>query len=124
MNLLKNAWDNKELIADGVKNIVFKDERIEAMYAQRIGICNGCEWNTKNVAGVKYEDLSEAIQQRRGVGEVDIVVAYPGDWCLHCVCSLEIKCRAEMANCPLDPPKWTQVEKQSDEKPIEINIDL
>ncbi len=92
----KKAWDNRGDILDGVKNSIFVNNQIEALYEERNEICKS------NVCGYyDPEGRSEA-------------AVFPGERsCAACGCKLEWKLRAPGSNCGLEvkgkTPLWRAV---------------
>ena len=89
MNKIKNIWDNKQLIIEGIKNKLFTKQHIEDVYKERLEICRGCS----------YLDIQ---------GD-DCTVPGTNPCCGKCGCSLSFKLRSLASSCPLDEPKWSAI---------------
>ena len=46
--LLPEIWKNKSQIAEGIKNLAFKQDHIEELAKYRKSICESCIWFNKN----------------------------------------------------------------------------
>ena len=82
-------------IAEGVKNSVIKNPKVEEIAKQRLSICAVCPKNSKNkneeyFSPGKYYSISR-----------------PDAHCTSCGCNLNLKARSLSASCPLK--KWLSV---------------
>jgi hypothetical protein len=93
MNRLTDIFKNRSLVWDGLRNKVFKKEHVEAVYNERLEICNACD--KIDIEGSKC--------------------AVPGTnpCCSECGCSLSLKLRSLASECPLN--KWTALMSNQDE---------
>lgn len=124
---LKEAWVNRALVAEGVKNSVFRSDDVEAVFVERLEKCVGCEFYSGNIKGKEYGDMPEAVRKHRTEKELDGVRDYTGEVCVYCeFCLIEIKLRAMKARCPLDPPRWDRVVEpgSGEDGEIKVKIDL
>ena len=98
--LLKQIWNNKAAIAEGIKNKIFKKEDIEEVFNERMDICNVCPaLNTDgSLCAVKGSQPC----------------------CGSCGCSLGFKLRALSAECPQG--KWGPVLSQDEEDKVRASI--
>lgn len=120
---LKEAWENRGLIAEGVKNRVIKTEAVEAVFVERLEKCIGCEFYSGNVKEKKYEELPEAVRAHRTEKELEEMWEFTGEVCCHCMCFIGFKLRAMGARCPIG--KWEAVDRgNQDEEPIKVELDL
>lgn len=78
-NKIKSIWNNRKLIAEGIKNRVFKKEHVEEIYNDRLEICKGCD----------LIDLSGH----------ECMVPGTQPCCGECGCSLALKLRSLSAAC-------------------------
>lgn len=86
---------NLSQIIEGWKNLIIpssdEKELINNVAQQRLFICAGCEWNSKNVKEVHLR---------------------PDERCTKCGCTLAPKVRCLSCKCPLDTPKWDEIIKK------------
>lgn len=80
---LKQIWDNKWIILEGLKNLLFSTGKIGYIASKRRTICKVCPFNSKNAK--KYKGYKSNI---------------PFNHCTECGCSLLIKPYAMGAECP------------------------
>jgi hypothetical protein len=78
---LKNIWENRNKIFEGVKNSIIKNELVEEVSELRMFICNACPSKGKKCA-----------------------VKGTAPCCNECGCSLGFKTRSLSSDCPLG--KW------------------
>ncbi len=81
MNKLLEIFKNRKLIWDGLRNNLIKSEHIEALYEERVSICNACPY------------LKE-----KGSNLCTVPGTQP--CCPECGCSLAVKLRSPDAECP------------------------
>jgi hypothetical protein len=80
---LRDIWDNKEKITEGIKNTLLKDKFVEEVHEERMAICNSCtDKSTKCIPGVS-------------------------ECCGLCGCSLAFKTRSLSSRCPAN--KWLEI---------------
>jgi hypothetical protein len=98
--MLTEIFKNRTLIWEGLKNKLFRDEHVEAVYLDRRAICDGCDH--KDIEGSKC--------------------AVPGTkpCCSLCGCSLSLKLRSLASECPAK--KWEAVVTQQEEEMIRQQI--
>lgn len=103
MNSILKIWKNRKLIAEGIRNNVFKQDHIEALAKERDDICRTCD--EYDIDGTKCE------------------VPGTNPCCGICGCSLAIKTRALASSCPYKLSKWDAVvtEEQEDQINYQIN---
>lgn len=88
MNLSK-IWKNKSLIWDGLLNKIFKKDKVEVVYKQRLNICKGCD----------LIDIKGDLCEVRGTNPC----------CGECGCSLSLKLRSLDSICPHpEGAKWKE----------------
>ena len=101
-NLIK-IWKNRNQIAEGIKNNIFKSEHVEDIAFYRNEICRSCEFI--DVKGTKC--------------------AVPGTQpcCSECGCSLRLKTRSLSSNCPKGfwEAELTQEEEDLINQQLKIN---
>lgn len=77
-------------IAEGFRNSVIPPKKlkgvIEEVSAERLKICEGCKWHSKNHKHLR-----------------------PDVHCFKCKCNLGAKTKCLHCNCPLEQPKWTAI---------------
>jgi hypothetical protein len=80
MENLIRIWKNRNQIAEGIKNNIFKSEHVEEIASVRNEICNACEF----------------------IDTVGSKCAMPGTQpcCSECGCSLKLKTRSLSSDCP------------------------
>lgn len=98
--MLTEIFKNREKIWEGLRNRIFKDEHVEAIYLERRAICDGCD--NKDIEGSKC--------------------AVPGTkpCCSLCGCSLSLKLRSLSSECP--DKKWLAVADKQEEEMIRQQI--
>lgn len=89
---IKNIWNNRKDILEGLKNNVFKKEDVEVIYEERLNICKGCE----------HYDIKGT----------DCAVPGTNPCCGHCGCSIGLKLRCLSCSCPIK--KWDKLLTQTD----------
>jgi len=94
---LKKLWKNKQKIAEGIKNKLFKQEHIEEIYEERMAICNTCP---------SKDDSGE-----------HCYVPGTAPCCKECGCSLELLLRSLSSSC--EENKWGAY--LTDEEADELN---
>lgn len=98
--MLKQIFNNRKLILEGIKNNIFKKEHVEEIAYARLNLCKKC---------INYDD--------EGTG---CLVPGTAPCCNKntggCGCSLSLKTRALSSGCPLPIPKWKAIltEKEED----------
>ena len=101
---LKQIWNHRMQILEGVKNTVFKKDHIEFIASERMKICNACP--KIDIEGSKC------------------MVAGTKPCCSVCGCKLALKTRSMASECPdLDGARWEAVisEEEEDKLYNEIN---
>ncbi len=88
---LKNIWENRKQIYEGIKNSVIRDAFVEDVAAKRIALCNLCP--------------------SKG-DECEVPGTAP--CCNECGCSLAFKTRSLSSECPLGEWKALMTEKEED----------
>lgn len=98
--MLIEIFKNRILIWEGLKNKLFRDEHVEAIYQDRIRVCDGCDY--KDIEGSKC--------------------AVPGTkpCCRLCGCSLSLKLRSLASECP--DKRWLAVTTEQEEQMIRQQI--
>ena len=99
MKRIKEIWKNRRLIWQGIINTIFRKRYVEKIAAERLEICNACE----------FLDTEGS----------DCAVTGTQPCCANCGCSLKFKTRSLASECPIG--KWEAVEP--DEPQVE-EIDL
>lgn len=105
--MLKEIFKNRTLIWEGIRNSLFRQEHIEAIYEDRREICDGCD--EKDIEGSKC--------------------AVPGTkpCCSLCGCSLSLKLRSLSSDCPFRSDefpngKWQGITTKQEEDMIHQQI--
>lgn len=98
--MLIEIFKNRSKIWEGLKNKIFRDEHVEAIYLDRRAVCDGCDH--KDIEGVNC--------------------AVPGTkpCCTLCGCSLSLKLRSLSSECP--DGKWKAVTNEQEEEMIRQQI--
>ncbi len=100
---LKEIWNHRKEILEGVGNAVFKTEKIEAIASNRMNICNTCP--LLDTTGEKC------------------MVPGTQPCCSACGCKLAFKTRSLSSECAHpDGPKWTAVLEQAEEDKLYQDI--
>jgi len=97
MKRIKEIWKNRKLIWQGVMNTIFRKRYVEKIAAERLEICNTCE----------FLDVEGS----------DCAVTGTQPCCANCGCSLKFKTRSLASECPIG--KWDAVEPEEDEEEVE-----
>ena len=93
MSRIKEIWENRKLIFEGIWNNIFRKRYIEKIAATRLAICTDC----------KKLDIQGS----------DCAISGTQPCCKECGCSLALKTRSLSSSCPLD--YWVAVEEDEDE---------
>ncbi len=93
MKRIKEIWKNRKLIWEGMMNTIFRKRYVEKVSAERMEICNACE----------FLDLEGK----------DCAAYGTQPCCGNCGCSLAFKTRSLASECPLG--KWDAVEPEEEE---------
>lgn len=104
---LKDIWQSRKAILEGIKNTVFPNESVERIAEYRLSVCATCNYHSNNAKSRGY------ITSRLDVH------------CTYCSCPLATKARALSKGCPIN--KWTAVltaDQQSRLDSIEVNNKL
>ena len=93
MRRIKEIWQNRKLIAEGIWNTIFRKRYVEKIANERLAICFDCE----------------------GLDEEGDDCAVPGTQpcCKACGCSLAYKTRSLSSSCPFN--HWVAVEEDDEE---------
>lgn len=86
-SLLYNIWNNRVSILKGLLNKIYAKPNVKLLAQERLDICEGCSFNSKNTTNRPYGKL-------------------PYIHCTACGCSLNVKPYAPQAECPKG--KWEQ----------------
>ena len=122
--LLPEIWKNKAQIAEGIKNLAFKQEHIEDLAKFRKSICKQCIWFNKNQKDKSFEDIPESIKRMKSKQWIDEITSSNNDKCIHCGCGLgehSMKLRCLSCACPVG--KWQAVTSTQEQQEIEKIID-
>lgn len=122
--LLPEIWKNKKQIAEGIKNLVFKEKDIEELVEYRRSICEKCIWYSENQRNKPYEDIPDIIKEIKDKEWIEELTTEPGKRCLNCGCGLgknSLKLRCLSCNCPVNA--WESVTNNQDEIIINKIID-
>lgn len=98
---LMEAFKNRRAIWEGLRNNIFKQEHVEAVYESRLDICKDCEF-------VKEK------------GTELCAVPGTGPCCPECGCSWSVKLRSLSASCPRG--KWDAVLTEQEEQLLNLNL--
>ena len=96
-NNLKNIWDNRKQILEGITNSIIRDEFVEDVSRVRTELCDQCP----------------------SKGDKCVVIG-TGPCCNECGCSLTFKTRALSTECPLG--KWKALISEEEEDKLD-NLD-
>lgn len=97
---LKQIWNNKTAIAEGIRNKIFRKEDIEEVFEYRMEICKACP---------SFDPEG---------GKCAVKGTQP--CCSTCGCSLGFKLRALSADCP--EGKWVAITNQAVEDELRGSI--
>lgn len=123
-DLLPEIWKNKHLIAEGIKNLAFKQDDIEQLAEARKEVCKSCIWFNQNQKGKSYEEIPELIRTLKSKDWIEQVTSSSNDKCIHCGCGLgnnSVKLRSTSASCPIG--KWSNVTNINEELEIKKIIE-
>lgn len=110
--VVPQIWKNKEQIAEGIKNNLFKKKDIEELFDARMSICKGCIWNSENIKGKQYKDLPLCIQHIKSEEYIKDSQERSELHCVHCSCYLKYKLRVPKAHCPIG--QWPAVASEDE----------
>lgn len=96
---LKDIWENRGAILEGIRNKVFPREEVEIIASKRLNICRACEYDSINARSRGYK--SSRIDEH----------------CIQCGCPLSTKVRALSKGCPLD--KWGAIVTDGEQSELE-----
>lgn len=122
--LLPEIWKNKMQIAEGIKNLAFKKDDVEALVNYRKEICKSCIWFNQNQKNKSFEEIPEVIRKLKSKDWINEVTSSSNDKCIHCGCGLgnqSIKLRCTSCSCPVN--KWQAVTSVEEQKEIEKIIE-
>lgn len=102
--MLTEIFKNRKQIWEGLKNNIFKDEHVEAVYEERMDICRRCEVLDTTGEGCHVPTTAPCCNKNKG----------------GCGCSLALKLRSLSTDCPLD--KWKAVVTTQEEDMIKSQI--
>jgi hypothetical protein len=94
---LKEIWKNRKQIMEGITNSIIRDEFVEEIAAERLAICNTCEFK---------DDVGESCA---------LTGSQP--CCSICGCAFKFKTRALSSECPEE--KWKAVVTEEDEDKLD-----
>src|SRR6478735_8223864 len=92
VSLIKSAWKNRKLIAEGILNKIQAKQEVVNIASERKLICMKCPMhstNSKKLLGYETERLDEH--------------------CIVCGCNIELKVYSLHSECPDKPPRWEAV---------------
>lgn len=122
--LLPEIWKNKAQIAEGIKNLAFKQEHIEDLAKYRKSICEQCIWFNKNQKNKSFEESPEPIQRLKTKQWFNEITSSNNDKCIHCGCGLgehSMKLRCTSCACPIG--KWQPLTTPEEQEQIEKIIE-
>lgn len=123
-DLLPEIWKNKAQIAEGIKNLAFKQDHIEDLAKYRKEYCKTCIWFNQNQKNKSFEEIPEVIRILKSEEWINEVVSSNNDKCIHCGCGLgkhSMKLRCTSCECPVG--KWFAVTSVEEQKEIEKIIE-
>jgi len=97
--MLKEIFNNRNQILEGIKNNIFKKQHVEQIANIRLSICKMCEHYDESGEGCLIPGTSPCCNKNTG----------------GCGCSLSIKTRSLSTNCPLTSPKWDAMLTENEE---------
>ena len=118
-DLLPEIWKNKTQIAEGIKNLAFKQDHIEELAKYRKSVCESCIWFNKNQKDKPFEEVPEVIRRLKSEEWIEEVTSSNNDKCIHCGCGLgnqSLKLRCLSCSCPIG--SWTEVVSVEEDKVI------
>ena len=123
-DLLPEIWKNKAQIAEGIKNLTFKQDHIEELAKYRKSVCESCIWFNKNQKDKPFEEIPEVIRRLKSEEWIEEVTSSNNDKCIHCGCGLgnqSLKLRCTSCACPVN--RWQPVTSVDEQKEIEKIIE-
>lgn len=117
---MPEIWKNKSQIAEGIKNLTFKQKDIEELALARKEICKKCIWFNQNQRNKSIEEIPEVIRKLKSLEWIEELIATDSHKCMSCGCGLgvnSIKLRCLSCRCPIG--SWSAV--TTEEEQIEIN---
>lgn len=123
-DLLPEIWKNKAQIAEGIKNLAFKQDHIEELAKYRKSVCESCIWFNKNQKDKSFEEVPEVIRRLKSEEWIKEVTSSTNDKCIHCGCGLgkqSLKLRCLSCRCPIG--SWMEVVSVEEQKEIEKIIE-
>ena len=118
-DLLPEIWKNKTQIAEGIKNLAFKQDHIEDLAKYRKEYCKTCIWFNQNQKNKSFEEIPEVIRRLKSEEWINEVVSSNNNKCIHCGCGLgnkSIKLRCLSCRCPIG--SWMEVVSEEEDKII------
>lgn len=102
--MLTEIFKNRKQIWEGLRNNIFKQDHVEAIYGERMEICKTCENMDTQGIGCHIPNTAPCCNKNTG----------------GCGCSLAVKLRSLSTNCPFD--KWKAVVNEQEEDMIKSQI--
>jgi hypothetical protein len=102
--VLTEIFKNRKQIWEGLRNNIFKQDHIEAIYEERMDICRHCEILDTVGEGCHVQGTSPCCDKNKG----------------GCGCSLALKLRSLSSDCPFN--KWKAVVTPQEEDMIKSQI--
>ena len=122
-DLLPEIWKNKTQIAEGIKNLAFKQDHIEELAKYRKSVCESCIWFNKNQKDKPFEEIPEVIRKLKSEEWIEEVTSSNNDKCIHCGCGLgdqSLKLRCLSCRCPIG--SWGEIVSIEEEVEIKKHI--
>lgn len=106
--MLKQIFNNRKQILEGIKNNLFKKEHIEEIAFQRLQICIECKHYDIKGEGCLVIGTAPCCNKNTG----------------GCGCSLALKTRSLSSSCPLEQPKWKAELTEEEEDKLKQKLGL
>lgn len=100
MKALRQLWKNREQIAEGIQNSLFRQEHIELIAKQRLKICQDCDTIDYDGKGCLIPLTGPCCDLNKG----------------GCGCSLQYKLRSLSSDCPKH--HWSAVMSEEEENKL------
>lgn len=102
--MLAEIFKNRKKIWEGLRNNIFRDEHVEAVYEERNSVCRSCQNFDETGSGCHISGTAPCCNKNTG----------------GCGCSLALKLRSLSTDCPLG--KWKAVVTSQEEDMIKSQI--
>lgn len=115
MSQLMEVFKNRSKIWEGLRNKVFKDEHVEAVFSIRYSICKECNLFDNEGSGCVMPGTQPCCNKNLLIKD-----ELSGEEVKGCGCSLSLKLRSLSSECPAR--KWPALTNQQEEDMIRQQI--